>query len=627
MSDETSPNGLIGASSRPKVVPPLGAPRIPRIAHLTTIDASLRYLLHAQLRSVQERGGQAIGISAPGPYVAELEKMGVRHIPLPSSTRGMRPRSDLRAAIQLWRILRTTPIDVLHTHNPKPGLYGRVLGRLAGVPIVVNTVHGLYATEQDPLPKRIGVYVLEAIASRFSDAELVQNPEDLRLLRHWRITPPRRTKLLGNGVDLERFSPGLRVVHRMQVRDELRISEDQIMVGSIGRLVAEKGFPELFEAMSLLDDKYTLVVVGPEDPDKADSLPRSLLNRAQNSGVVFLGHRPDVERIYSAMDIFVLPSHREGYPRAAMEAAASGLPVVATNIRGCRQVVEDGVNGILVPVNAPTDLADAVARLGGDTELRRQMGKESRRRAEEHFDEKEVVRIVFDNYEKVGARKGIELWRVARKPSWLQRALKRTIDVVGAGLGLVLLSPLIAGTALLIRLTMGRPVLFVQERPGLAGQPFRLFKFRTMVVRHDSNGGLLPDGDRLTLVGRLLRAASLDELPELWNVLRGDMSLVGPRPLLTQYLTLYSPEQARRHTVKPGITGWAQIHGRNALSWEERFAHDLWYVDNWTVGLDLRILARTVGATLTRKGINQPGYATADYFRGTQTEGEDEHQR
>lgn len=195
--------------------------------------------------------------------------------------------------------------------------------------------------------------------------------------------------------------------------------------------------------------------------------------------------------------------------------------------------------------------------------------------------------------------------------------LKRLIDVLVSGAALLLLAPLMAVIPLLVLITMGRPVLFRHLRPGYKGIPFVLLKFRTMNDTRDSQGRLLPDAERLTLLGRLLRRMSLDELPQLWNVLKGDMSLVGPRPLLMEYLDRYTPEQARRHEVKPGITGWAQVNGRNAVTWEEKFALDKWYVEHQNLRLDMKILLKTVRQTLTSQGISQPGRATADEFRGT----------
>lgn len=194
--------------------------------------------------------------------------------------------------------------------------------------------------------------------------------------------------------------------------------------------------------------------------------------------------------------------------------------------------------------------------------------------------------------------------------------MKRALDLVGALLGLVLLSPVLAFVAILIWREMGSPVLFRQTRPGLYGKPFTMIKFRTMRNAVDEKANLLPDSERLTNLGRFLRASSLDELPELWNVLTGEMSLVGPRPLAMQYLPLYSTEQFRRHEVKPGITGWAQVNGRNAATWRERFAHDVWYVDNKTIGLDIRILFITVKKVFLREGVYVDGQSSIESFNG-----------
>ena len=198
--------------------------------------------------------------------------------------------------------------------------------------------------------------------------------------------------------------------------------------------------------------------------------------------------------------------------------------------------------------------------------------------------------------------------------------MKRVFDLVVAAAAVALLAPLLLAIGIAVRLGLGSPVWFVQERPGRHGVPFRMIKFRTMRDALDAAGRPLPDGERLTRLGKFLRAASLDELPELWNVLRGDMSLVGPRPLLMEYLPRYSAEQARRHEVKPGITGWAQVNGRNALSWEEKFRLDVWYVDHASLWLDLEIIARTLWKTIKRDGISQSGHATMPVFMGSKPE-------
>jgi sugar transferase EpsL len=201
----------------------------------------------------------------------------------------------------------------------------------------------------------------------------------------------------------------------------------------------------------------------------------------------------------------------------------------------------------------------------------------------------------------------------------MQLLLKRWMDVVLAGAALIVASPVMAAIAVVIFVRDGGPVLFRQTRPGHKGKPFTLLKFRTMTDVRDKRGVPLPDSERATRAGNLLRKVSLDELPQLWNVLRGDMSLVGPRPLLMQYLTRYSAEQSRRHDVKPGMTGWAQIHGRNAVSWQERFALDLWYVEHSSLPLDLEILARTMWQMIARDGVCQPGQVSMPEFMGNQT--------
>jgi sugar transferase EpsL len=194
---------------------------------------------------------------------------------------------------------------------------------------------------------------------------------------------------------------------------------------------------------------------------------------------------------------------------------------------------------------------------------------------------------------------------------------KRLFDIISSVAGLIVISPLLVALAVLVRLIIGSPILFRQQRPGFGGKAFVIYKFRTMTDKRDASGNLLPDEQRLPAFGRFLRSTSFDELPELFNVLKGDMSIVGPRPLMMKYLGRYSPEQARRHEVKPGITGWAQINGRNAISWEDKFRLDVWYVDNRTFWLDMKIIIKSFWMVIVREGITQQGRATMDEFMGT----------
>jgi len=322
----------------------------------------------------------------------------------------MDPRADLLAIGELHRLFRRLAPDIVHTHNPKPGLYGRIAAGTARVPVVVNTVHGLYALPGDDWRKRAVVYSLERTASVFSDAELVQNPEDLVTLRRLLREPTSKLTLLGNGVDLDRFGrdrfddPSEAAAVRGRIRAELGASDTTVVVGAVGRLVLEKGYAELLEAWEAVHRDHPdamLVIAGPVDHAKADAVPPALIERAERSGVRFLGMRGDVEDLYLGLDIYALASHREGFPRSAMEAAASGLPIVATDIRGCRQVVDHGRTGLLMPVRSPVALAEALGRLVADDELRRRMAATAVHKARADFDQQRVIERTLATYERL----------------------------------------------------------------------------------------------------------------------------------------------------------------------------------------------------------------------------------
>ncbi|MFM7617795.1 MAG: glycosyltransferase family 4 protein, partial [Actinomycetes bacterium] len=359
-------------------------------------------LLGPQLRAFRDAGYEVIGASAPGPFVADLESWGIEHRPLRHATRSMAPHRDAAALAELYRLFRDLRPAIVHTHNPKPGVYGRLAARAARVPAIVNTVHGLYALPEDRWRKRAVVYSLERIAAWGSDAELVQNPEDIDTLRRIGV-PARKVHLLGNGVDLARFIPPDPTV-RAAVRAELGAGPDTVVCGVVGRLVWEKGYREVFDAARRLRARapeVMVVVVGPEDPAKADGVDAGALAAARADGVRFLGMREDVERLYAGMDLYVLASYREGFPRSAMEAAASGLPVIATDIRGCRQVVDHGRTGLLVPAREAVALAEAVATIASDADLRRTMARRARDRAVAEFDQTTQIRITLETYSRL----------------------------------------------------------------------------------------------------------------------------------------------------------------------------------------------------------------------------------
>ena len=376
-----------------------------RLVHVTTTDMSLELLLGPQLSAFVDAGYEVIGASAPGRYVEAIEARGVEHLPLAHATRSMAPRHDAAAFGELWKRFREYRPDIVHTHNPKPGVYGRLAARAAGVPAIVNTVHGLYAMPDDPLGKRAVVYTLERLAAAASHAELVQNLEDVPTLRSLHI-PARKLTVLGNGVDLHRFRPDrLSSAARVARRAEWGLGPEEVVCGAVGRLVWEKGYRELFAAARSLRTTHPnlhFVVIGGLDAAKSDQLgPADLEVIEHEANIHFLGLRDDVEDLYPAMDLFVLASHREGFPRAAMEAAASGLPVIATDIRGCRQVVEPMVNGMLVPVGEIDALAAAIADLATDASLRHAMRAAAIEKALKEFDDHRVIELTLATYDRL----------------------------------------------------------------------------------------------------------------------------------------------------------------------------------------------------------------------------------
>ena len=387
------------AARSPVVVHPSGRPL--RVAHLTTVDMSLALLLATELAMDVQWGFETFGISAAGPYVGEVRGYGVTHLPVPSLTRAWDPRDDVRAGRELAAILRDVRPDVLHTHNPKTGVLGRVLGRVARIPVVVNTCHGLWASTEDGRLRRGLVLGAEGLAAQFSHAELYQNDEDRKALS--RAVRRSRGRLVGNGVDLERFVPD--PAARLRVRTELGIAPDQLLVGGVGRLVAEKGLREFAEAARRLAGRAVFVWAGPEDADKPDAIVEEL------AGVRLLGSWSDMPALYSALDIFALPSYREGFSRSAMEAAACGTAMVLSDIRGCREVGKDGHHLVLVPAGDAGRLGDAIGRLVEDAGLRERLGRAARQRALAEFDQRGVARASLATYLDVALRRDLG-WRV-----------------------------------------------------------------------------------------------------------------------------------------------------------------------------------------------------------------------
>jgi lipopolysaccharide/colanic/teichoic acid biosynthesis glycosyltransferase len=460
--------------------------------------------------------------------------------------------------------------------------------------------------------KRAAWVLLERALARLSHALLSQNREDIDTAVQEGICAPGKIDYIGNGIDVRRFDRAAVDPARLDAtRRELGLAPDEQVVGFVGRLVVEKGVLELFDAIRSLRRRFPrvrLLMIGPVDVERADAIQAATADTYGIGDVtVFTGYRHDMPELYALMNVCVLPSHREGMPRSPMEAASIGVPCVATAIRGCREVVREGETGWLVPVNDSPALAEGIGRILADPAAATRMAAHARIIAREYFDERLVFERVKAAYDRLLQQQTVSS----------QARIKRAADLVIAGVLLVVLLPVLAAVAAAVRIALGAPVLFRQMRPGLHGHPFELLKFRTLRDARGADGEWLPDAQRMTPFGRWLRRTSLDELPELINVLKGDMSLVGPRPLLMQYLGRYTAHQARRHEVRPGITGLAQISGRNRLSWEERFDLDVWYVDHWSLRLDIRILLRTVREVVLGQGVAQPGHETATEFMGS----------
>ena len=385
-----------------------------RVAHVTTADIGMHYLLLNQLCSIQKTGYEVIGISSPGPEIPFIEAAGIPHIPVEMTRNPFTPFRDLKALWQLYRIFRRERFTIVHTHNPKPGFLGQIAAKMASVPIIVNTLHGFYFHDHmHPALRRFYV-TLEKIAARCSDVILSQNREDIDTAICEGICSPEKIKHLGNGIDVQRFNPATLspqdIAHK---RAEVDLPAEAPVVGFVGRLVREKGLLEFFAAARLVREQVpqvSFLIIGPEDSYKADALTP---DTAHDYGVAdichFLGMRQDMPELYALMDVFVLPSHREGFPRTPMEASAMKVPCVVTNIRGCREVVEHDRNGLLVPLGDVQGLADAIVELLTDQEKARRMGEEGRRLALERFDERLVFEKVKAEYARLLREKGLPI--------------------------------------------------------------------------------------------------------------------------------------------------------------------------------------------------------------------------
>jgi lipopolysaccharide/colanic/teichoic acid biosynthesis glycosyltransferase len=462
---------------------------------------------------------------------------------------------------------------------------------------------------RNPILKKLSRW-LERFLYACADHLLVNSPAYKDYLLARGISESRIT-LVANGVDPEMF---ISHADGQDFRSEMRL-EKQFVATYAGALGMANDIPVILRAASRLREHkeiHFLLVGDGKERGQLESQARDL----QLTNVTFVGTRPksQMPEILAASNACIatlqnIPMFSTTYPNKVFDYMAAARPTILAIDGVIRKVIEEARAGIFVHPGDDAALSEAVLALSKSPALGQRLGEAGRAYVSERFNRDEqatrftalLERLVINDKPRVKAFS----YRLAGK---------RLIDLLLAGSALVLLSPLLFLLGLLVRIKLGSPVLFRQQRPGFLGRPFTLLKFRTMTNAHDANGEMLADEVRLTPFGRFMRSASLDELPELLNVLSGKLSLVGPRPLLLEYLDRYTTEQARRHNVKPGITGWAQVNGRNTLSWQEKFAMDVWYVDHCSFWLDLKICLLTISKVIQREGISEQGQATMTNF-------------
>lgn len=586
--------------------------RKPRLVCVVTISMSTKFF-EGQLAYLAERGFDVTMVSSPGHELESMARDGVATWAIPME-REISPLRDLHSLWTLWRTFRKLRPDIVNAGTPKAGLLGAFAARMAGVPCVIYTLHGLRLETTSGWKRRL-LMVTECTACKLADCVRCVSRSLQKRVAELGIARTGKTRVVGqgtvNGVDIAKFRPneGSRRTAE-ELRSTLGIPTGAQVLGFVGRFTRDKGVGELYRAFTCLKADHPdlrLLMVG--DFESGDPVPADLHWLIDSDpSIIQTGFVNDVAPYYSMMDVLAFPSHREGFPGVPLEAQAAEVPVVVSNATGAIDSVVDGVTGFVVPVGDIDQLQRAIRKLLDGPDLRKRMGGAGRNWVQNNFRREIVWEALLTDYSML-----LREFAAAKHLGW-RKFVKSAFDRTIAFIVLILSFPVWAFATLFIRYRLGTPVLFKQIRPGIHGKAFTLYKFRTMKDARDANRELLPDEQRLTRLGRILRAFSIDELPQLWNVVKGDMSLVGPRPLLTQYLDRYTPEQARRHEVLPGITGWAQVNGRNAIEWSKKFEYDVWYVDHWSLWLDLKILFLTVGKVFRRRDISSADHATMPEF-------------
>lgn len=558
-------------------------------------------------------------------------------------SRRLDPASDLLTVGQLVALFRRLRPHVVHTFDTKPGVWGPLAARTAGVPVVIVSVTGLGSLySADTVGTRLtrAVYQpLQKFACHLADLTVFQNRDDAEHFTAQGLVSAEKVAVIpGSGVATDLFDLGrVSASEQGQLRVELGIGPDEVVVTMVSRVIRSKGVLAFMQAarnVCLRHSQVRFLLIGPEDNQSLDRLSAGELAELRQT-ITWPGPRRDVRGLLAMSNAFVLPSaHREGIPRVLLEAAAMGLPIVTTDSPGCRDVVEEGVNGFLVPVGDCAALTGAILRLVEQPALRDRLGRASRQRAVERFDLSLVTEQTRAVYERLLARKGLLAERrhlmrgdqgaMGKEQSRRRHSqmLKRTSDVAFAGGALLVTWPLILAGALAVKLTSAGPAFYRARRAGLDGKPFDMYKLRTMRVGMDTRDRRVTaaSDDRMTRVGAILRRFRIDELPQFWNVLRGDMSIVGPRPedwdIVQEH---YTPEQWRTLSVRPGVVSPADVRWypdltyhdppQDGVSIQEHYirrhmpvqvAEALHYMEHQSCLGDLQVIGQTIYCVLVR---------------------------
>ncbi len=558
-----------------------------KIVVVASLTKSLINFRRALLEDLVKTGADVVACAPEedAEIIRMLAERGVRFRKVEMARASTDPVEDLKTLGALYRIFRTERPDIVLAYTQKPIIYGGLAARLARIRKFYAMQSGLGFTFSEEnangLLRRLVALLYRAGIKR-ADAVFVFNSDDEAEMRRQGIIIDQRVIVVpGSGVDIAEYGAS-----------PAPAGPPVFLI--VARLMRDKGHYEFVEAARRVKRRWPearFQILGPFDANPA-SIDAGDLEQWKAEGVVdYLGETSDVRPFLAASSVFVLPSyHREGLPRSILEAMSTGRAIITTDMPGCRETVEDGVNGFIVPPKDPATLAAAMERFLIEPGLVAKMGSASRARAETKFDVRIVNALLLRTMGLPGQQSS------ERRRNF--ETLRRLIDVAAAAAGIVVTAPVIAMLYVAVLAAMGRPVFFVQERAGRNRRPFRMVKFRTMTDRRDAQGNLLGDEARVTPLGKFLRRSRLDELPELWNVLLGHMGIVGPRPLLMTSLPNRGPSGDERLSIRPGLTGWAQINGNTLLSDDRKLALDLWYVKNRSLKLDATILLRTVGVIL-----------------------------